>query len=61
MTHWPLSDDDREEVINLLTQLTQGATGNVRRYFWHLMKDEIELRSPERVAKMEREKGLRAA
>lgn len=62
MNHWPLTDEQREEVISVACQLAQGsAESNLRRYWHDLMRTEIANRSPAQVAKLEQEKGLRAA
>lgn len=57
-----LTDAEREQLIDLFTQLETAQTSPaMRRYFWSLRKDLINNRSAEQVARMERERGLRAA
>lgn len=58
---FPISDEGREAVIDILTQLCMNGTPEVRRHFFGLMKQEIARRSPEQIERMERAKGLRAA
>jgi hypothetical protein len=56
-----LTDAEREQQIDITTQLAQQGSPAVRRYWWSLMKALINDRSPAQVERMEREKGLRAA
>lgn len=58
----PLSDDERESVIDTLTMLSQAAATQAQRHYWFdLLKKEIAKRSPDQVRRMEIAKGLRAA
>jgi len=57
-----LSDVEREQLIDIFSQLELAQTSPaMRRYFWSLRKDLINGRSAEQVARMESERGLRAA
>ena len=56
-----LTDIEREQLIDITGQLAQQGSPAVRRYWWSQMKQLVDGRSAEQVAKMERERGLRAA
>lgn len=57
-----LTDAEREQLIDLFTQLDAAQTSPaMRRYFWSLRKDLINNRSPSQIERMEREHGLKAA
>ncbi|MHB1326885.1 MAG: hypothetical protein ACYC2K_01665 [Gemmatimonadales bacterium] len=45
-------------IDNYRRQMDAAETRLQRRVFWDLMQDEINKRSPEQIARMERERGL---
>ena len=56
-----LTDVERESLIDTATQLSMQGSNAVRLFWWEILKGLIKDRSPEQVARMEIEKGLRAA
>lgn len=57
-----LTDDQRERIIDVCMIHSQHAETSEERHYWfNLMRAEIEKRSPERIAAMEKARGLRAA
>jgi hypothetical protein len=57
-----MNDQERETVIDTLAMLSHAATTPaMRRYWFALLKQEIDNRTPEQIRAMEIAKGLRAA
>jgi len=48
-----MTNEEREQVIDTLTLLSQASADGVRRYWWDRLREQIAARSPERVEKME--------
>ena len=49
-----MNDEEREQVIDTLTLLSQASAGGARRYWFCLMREQIAARTPEQVEKLER-------
>ena len=56
-----LTDEEREAVIDIYTQLTRQGPPGLRRHFWSMMKAAIQCRSATQIERMERAKNLRIA
>lgn len=55
-----MTNEEREQVIDTLTLLSQASAGGARRYWFDLMREQIAARTPEQIEKLERERGLRS-
>jgi len=55
-----LTDDEREQLIEIHCQLSTQGSPQVRTFWWNQLRDLIKGRSAEQVERMERAKGLRS-